>query len=34
MWRSYERADDQLQANMRKLIEEIMASVNRNMKVI
>jgi len=34
MWKSYERADDQLQANMRKLIEEIMASVNRNMKVI
>jgi hypothetical protein len=34
MWKSYERADDQLQANMRKLIEEIMASVNQNMKVI
>ena len=34
MWKSYERADDELQANMRKLIEEIMASVNRNMKVI
>jgi hypothetical protein len=34
MWKSYERADDQLQANMRKLIEEIMASVNKNMKVI
>lgn len=34
MWKSYERADDELQANMRKLIEEIMRSVNRNMKVI
>jgi hypothetical protein len=34
MWKSYERADDQLQENMRRLIEEIMASVNRNMKVI
>jgi hypothetical protein len=34
MWKSYERADDELQANMRKLIEEIMASVNKNMKVI
>ena len=34
MWKSYERADDQLQENMRKLIEEIMASVNKNMKVI
>ena len=34
MWKSYERADDELQANMRKLIEEIMASVNKHMKVI
>ncbi len=34
MWKSYERADDKLQDNMRKLIEEIMASVNKNMKVI
>jgi hypothetical protein len=34
MWKSYERADDELQVNMRKLIEEIMASVNKNMKVI
>lgn len=34
MWASYERADDQLQENMRRLIEEIMRNVNKHMKVI
>jgi hypothetical protein len=34
MWKSYERAAPELQDNMKKLIEEIMASVNKHMKVI
>jgi hypothetical protein len=34
MWASYDRAAPELQKNMIKLIEEIMASVNKNMKVI